>query len=217
MAVRLPNGTKFAIAATYGALVPFTAITNAKPPQLSSVAHGLPDAAIVEVASGWGRLDGRVSRIDTSTADAFALEKFDTTNTNDYPAGTGAGSVRQVLTFQQITQVLQSAASGGDQQFYNYSFLEDTSDEKQIPTIRSARSYALTLADDPTLPHYELIEAADADREPRVIEMTLPGGSKIYFRAYVSSSKVPTTTKNEAMAINVTLSLTGEVTRYAGA
>ncbi|WP_275760837.1 phage tail protein [Ralstonia pseudosolanacearum] len=217
MAVRLPNGTTFAIAATYGALIPFSAITNAKPPELTSVAHGLADAAIVEIASGWSRLDGRVSRIDTSTADAFTLEGFDTTKVADYPAGTGVGSVRKVQTWQQISQVLQSAASGGEQQFYNYSFLEDTGDEKQIPTIRSARSFALTLADDPSLPQYAVLEAADADREPRVVEMTLPGGSKLYFRAYVSFPKVPTTTKNEAMSIVVTLSLTGEVTRYAGA
>lgn len=218
MAVRLPNGTTFAIAAAYAAAaIPFTAITNAKPPKLTSAGHALPDGAIIEVASGWARLDGRVARVDSPLADDFQLEGFDTTNASIYPAGTGVGTVRQVTSWQQISQVLQSAASGGEQQFYNYSFLEDTGDEKQIPTIRSARSFALTLADDPSLPHYALLQAADEDREPRAIEMTLPGGSKLYFRAYVSFSKVPTTTKNEAMTITVTLSLTGDVTRYAGA
>ncbi|API74699.1 phage tail protein [Ralstonia pseudosolanacearum] len=217
MSVRLPNGTTFAIAASYGPDKAFTAITNAKPAKLSSVAHGFAKGAILEVSSGWSRLDGRVARADAVTADAFALEGIDTTDTGAYPAGTGIGSARLVVAFQQISQVLQSAASGGDQQFYNYSFLEDTGDEKQIPTIRSARSYTLTIADDPALAHYALLEAADEDREPRAVQMKLPGGSPIYFRAYVSFSKVPTTTKNEAMAITVTLSLTGEVTRYAGA
>ncbi|APF86965.1 phage tail protein [Ralstonia solanacearum] len=217
MSVRLPNGTTFAIAASYGPDKAFTAITNTKPPKLTSVAHGLAKGAVLDVSSGWSRLDGRVARADAVTADALALEGIDTTDTDDYPAGTGIGSVRPVLTWQQISQVLQSAASGGDQQFYNYSFLEDTGDEKQIPTIRSARSYTLTLADDPTLPQYALLEAADEDREPRVVRMTLSGGSPIYFRAYVSFSKVPTTTKNEAMATAVTLSLAGDVTRYAGA
>ncbi len=218
MSVRLPNGTTFAIAASYGPTKAFTAATNAKPAKLSSVAHGFAKGAVLEVSSGWARLDGRVARADAVTVDAFALEGIDTTNTDIYPAGTGIGSVRPVLTFQQISQVLQSAASGGDQQFYNYSFLEDTGDEKQIPTIRSARSYTLTIADDPTLAHYALLEAADEDREPRVVQMKLPSGAPIYFSAYVSFSKVPTTTKNEAMALTVTLSLTGEVTRYtAGA
>ena len=217
MAVRLPNGTTFAIASAYGAAKPFSAITNAKPPHATSVAHGLADGSIVEIVSGWSSLDGRVARIDTSAADEFTLEGLDTTNVSKYPVGTGIGSVRAVQAWQQISQVLSSAASGGEQQFYNYSFLEDTGDEKQIPTIRSARSFALTIADDPSLPHYAVLEAADDDREPRSILMTLPGGSKLYARAYVSFSKVPTTTKNEAMTIAVTLSLTGEVTRYAGA
>ncbi|WP_265087044.1 phage tail protein [Ralstonia pseudosolanacearum] len=38
---------------------------------------------------------------------------MDTTDTDVYPVGTGIGSVLPVLTWQQITQVLQSAASGG--------------------------------------------------------------------------------------------------------
>ncbi|MHA6885723.1 phage tail protein [Ralstonia pseudosolanacearum] len=216
MSVRLPNGTTFAIAASYGPAKAFTAITNAKPAKLSSVAHGFAKGTVLEVTSGWARLNDRVARADVVTADAFALEGVDTTNANVYPAGTGIGSVRAVQTWQQISQVMQSAASGGEQQFYSYSFLEDTGDERQIPTIRSARSYALTIADDPALPQYALLEAADEDREPRVVQMTLPGGAPIYFRAYVSFSKVPTTTKNEAMALTVTLSLAGEVTRYAG-
>ncbi|MGC5887035.1 phage tail protein [Ralstonia pseudosolanacearum] len=217
MSVRLPNGTTFAIAASYGPDKAFTTITNAKPAKAASVAHGFAKGTVLEISSGWARLDGRVARADAVTADAFAFEGIDTTDTDVYPIGTGIGSVRPVLTWQQITQVLQSAASGGDQQFYNYSFLEDTSDEKQIPTIRSARSYTLTIADDPALAHYALLEAADEDREPRAVQMKLPGGSPIFFRAYIAFSKVPTTTKNEAMATTVTLSLTGEVTRYAGA
>ncbi|CBJ37897.1 putative phage tail protein [Ralstonia solanacearum CMR15] len=216
MSVRLPNGTTFAIAASYGPDKAFTAITNAKPAKLSSVAHGFVKGAVLEVTSGWARLNDRVARADVVTADAFVLEGVDTTNANVYPGGTGIGSVRAVQTWQQISQVMQSAASGGEQQFYSYSFLENTGDERQIPTIRSARSYALTIADDPALPQYALLEAADEDREPRVVQMTLPGGAPIYFRAYVSFSKVPTTTKNEAMALTVTLSLAGEVTRYAG-
>ncbi|WP_405126763.1 phage tail protein [Ralstonia pseudosolanacearum] len=217
MTVRLPNGTTFEVAASYGPAKAFTAIANTKPAKATSVAHGFAKGTVLEISSGWARLDGRVARADAVTADAFALEGIDTTNADVYPAGTGIGSVQPVLTWQQITQVLQSAASGGDQQFYGYSFLEDTSDERQIPTIRSARSYTLTIADDPTLAHYALLEAADEDRKPRAVKMKLPGGSPIYFRAYIAFSKVPTTTKNEAMATTVTLSLTGEVTRYAGA
>lgn len=73
MSVRLPNGTTFAIAASYGPAKAFTAATNAKPAKLSSVAHGFAKGAVLEVSSGWARLDGRVARADAVTVDALML------------------------------------------------------------------------------------------------------------------------------------------------
>ncbi|CAG9184281.1 phage tail protein [Cupriavidus respiraculi] len=214
-AVRLPNGATFSIATAMAAATTMTALTNAAPPVATAAAHTLVDNDIVEIASGWSGLDGRVARIEDVASGTFALEGYDATNTSKYPAGTGVGSVRKVSGWQQIQGIMQSASQGGEQQFYTYSFLEDTGDEKQIPTTRSARSIVLTIADDDTQPHYALLAAADEDREPRVIQFLLPNGSLIYFRAYVSMAKMPSTTKNEAMTIAVTLSLTGEPTRYA--
>jgi hypothetical protein len=217
MTVRLPNGAIFSIASTYGTAKPVTAATNAKPPVLTAVAHGLADAALVEVASGWTSLDGRVARVDGATEDTFDLEGLDTTDTKRFPVGSGIGSVREITAWTQISQVLESGGSGGEQQFYNYSFLEDVGDERQIPTTRSARSVTLTIADDDTLPHYPVLKAASDDREPRAIRFQLPSGAFILFRAYVSMTDMPSTTKNEAMTQTVTLSLTGQPTRYSGA
>jgi len=215
MSVRLPNGAIFSIASAYGAPKTVSALTNAKPPVASSTAHGFSDGDILEVASGWSGLDGRVAKAASVTTDSVALAGLDTIDTTKFPAGTGIGTLREVTAWQQISQVLDSSNSGGEQQFYNYSFLEDSGDEKQIPTIRSARSITLTIADDDTLPQYAVLEAANDDRLPRAIRFQLPSGSVIYYRAYVAFSKVPTTTKNQAMALTVTLSLTGEPTRYA--
>lgn len=215
MSVRLPNGAIFAIAAGYAAVTPVTALTNAKPPVATAAGHTLVDGDIVEVTSGWTRLDGRIGRVGGAANDNFSLEGFDATNVDAYPAGSGVGSVRKISTWQEIKQVLTTASQGGDQQFYTYSFLEDTGDDKQIPTTRNARSITLTIADDDTLPQYAVLQAANEDREPRAIRFRLPNGATIYFRAYVSMSTMPTTTKNEAMATTVTLSLTGDPTRYA--
>lgn len=215
MTVRLPNGAIFSIASAYGAPKTVSDLSNAKPPVASSTAHGFANGDILEVASGWSGIDGRVAKAASVTADTLALAGLDTVDTSKFPAGTGGGMLREVTAWQQITQVLDSSNSGGEQQFYNYSFLEDSGDEKQIPTIRSARSITLQIADDDTLPQYAVLEAANDDRLPRAIKFRLPGGSEIYYRAYVAFSKVPTTTKNQAMALTVTLSLTGEPTRYA--
>ncbi|AZY50994.1 phage tail protein [Bordetella avium] len=214
MAVRLPNGAIFSIAKTYAALMAVTAVTNADPAVVTAAGHGAEDGSIVEMTSGWTALDGRIARVDASAADSLALEGIDTTDTQRYPVGTGVGGVRPIIDWTQISQVMESASQGGEQQFYSYSFFEDTGDERQIPTTRSARSITLTIADDDTLPHYPVLKAANDDREPRAIRFQLPNGSVIYFRAYVSFSEMPTTTKNEAMTLQVTLSLTGAPTRY---
>ncbi|UXC38286.1 phage tail protein [Cupriavidus gilardii] len=217
MSVRLPNGSIFAIASALAAATPVTALTNAAPPIATAAGHTLIDGDIVTIASGWTRLDGRIGRVDAAAADNFALEGFDATSTLNYPPGSGAGSVRKINTWTEIRQTLTSTSQGGEQQFYTYSFLEDTGDDKQIPTTRSARSITLTIADDPTLPQYAVLKEADEDREPRPIRFLLPNGDAIYFMAYVSMSDMPTTTKNEAMAITVTLSLLGKPTRYNAA
>ncbi|WP_416046678.1 phage tail protein [Cupriavidus basilensis] len=216
MAVRLPNGAIFSIASVMAASIAVTGISNAAPPVASAAGHTLLDGDIIRVVSGWPNLNDRVARVDSKAAGTFELEGFDTTDLKRYPAGAGAGNVVKASSWVAITQVLESNASGGEQQFYNYSFLEDTGDERQIPTTRSARSMSLTLADDDTLPHYAVLSKADADREPRVIRLQFPNGTVLYFLAYVSFSKVPSTTKNQAMALSVTLSLVGEPSRYAG-
>ncbi|HEY9271275.1 phage tail protein [Achromobacter sp.] len=215
MGVKLPNGAIFSIAKTYAAVAATTAVSNAAPAVVTAAAHGASDGDVVEMASAWTALDGRVARADAVTADQLSLEGIDTTDLNRYPAGGGLGSVRRVIDWMQISQVMESASQGGEQQFYSFSFLEDTGDERQIPTTRSARSINLTIADDDTLPQYQVLKAANDDRLPRVIRFRLPSGSTIYFRAYVTFSEMPTTTKNEAMTQQVTLSLTGAPTRYA--
>ncbi|MDF3837152.1 phage tail protein [Cupriavidus basilensis] len=215
MTVRLPNGAIFSIASAYGAPKQISALSNAKPPVATADAHGLLDGAIVEVMSGWPGLDGRVARVDAVDVGSFALEGLDTTDATRYPAGAGIGSVRPVTTWQPITRVLEASMSGGDQQFYNYGFLEDTGDEKQVPTTRSARSIGLSLSDDDSLPHFSILRQADEDRLPRAIRFQLPSGGVIYYVAYVSLSTMPTITKNQAMARQLTLSMLGQPTRYS--
>lgn len=214
MSVKLPNGAIFSIASAMGLAKNVTALSNENPAKATSVAHGLANGDILEVTSGWSKLDGRVARLAGATADSLNLEGFDTTNTDAYPPGSGVGSVRKVLTWQEIRQVMGATSQGGEQQYATFSFLEDTGDDRQIPTTRSARSITLTIADDPSLPQYAILKAADEDRQPRVIRFRLPNGDSIYFSAYVSMSDMPTTVKNEVMALTVTLSLSGKPTRY---
>lgn len=215
MAVSLPNGATVAVASAYGSDVTISAITNANPAVATATAHGLVAGDIIEVTSGWSKLNGKLVRVGTvADANTFELEGINSTSTSAYPAASGIGSARKVTTFQQVTQVLESSSAGGEQQFVTYSFLEQDF-ESQIPTVKSAMSLTMTIADDASLPHYAVLEVANDDRLPRGLRVTLPSGSTIYYNTYVSLNKTPTLTKNELMGLALSFALLNEPVRYA--
>lgn len=216
MAVALPNGGTFAIASAYATRVTVTDITNASPAvATTSVAHSLAIGDIVEITSGWSKLNSKLVRVLTvPTTTTLTLEGIDTTSVTLYPAGSGGGSLRKVSTFVQLQQILGTATQGGEQQFATYQFLE-ADQESQIPTTKSAQSLTLTIADDPTLPGYIQAKAANDDRNVRAVRFRLSNGSSIYYNGYVTINETPSTTANEVMSVQATISLAGTPTRYA--
>jgi len=215
MSVQLPNGATIAIASAYGSSKTMSAISNATEAVATlEASHGVIENDILEVTSGWSRLNGRIVRADSVSTNDVTFEDINTASTTRFPAGSGTGTVREITTFTQISQVLEVATSGGEQQFTNFSFLEDDT-ERQIPTQRSPQAMTLTIGDDVSLAHYAVLVAADEDRLPRAIKVTLPSGSVLYYNCYVTLNKTPTLTKNEVMGLQVTLSMVAEPTRYA--
>lgn len=214
MSVSLPNGAVVSIASAYGSAITITAITNANPAVVTATAHGLTDGDLIEITSGWSRLNSRIVRVDGSTTNTFELEGINTTSTSLYPAAGGTGTCREITTFQQITQVLEFTTQGGEQQFVTYSFLEEDV-EHQLPTVKSASSFQMTIGDDASLAWYSILSTANDDRIPRAIRIVLPSASRILYNGYVTLNKTPTLTKNEIMGLQSTVSLTSEPMRYA--
>lgn len=215
MSVSLPNGATFSLGSTYATVKNMTAITNATPAVGTlEAAHGIIVGDVFRVVSGWSSLNGRVPRASAVATNDVSFEGIDTTNTTRYPAGTGIGTVQEVTAWTQVTQVLNAATSGGDQQFTTYGFMEEL-DDHEIPTTRAPIRFTLTVADDQSLPHYAVLSAADEDRLPRVVRVALPSGAKIYFQAFVTTAPTPTITRNEVMGVQVTFALVGRPVRYA--
>lgn len=214
MAVAVPNGSIVAIASGYGAVKQMTAVTNANPGVATlEASHGVVTGDYIEVTSGWSRLNGKIVQAGTVATNSVPLLAIDTTLTTIYPTGSGVGSVRKVTGFTQISQILSTSSSGGEQQFVTYQFLEDDQ-EKRIPTAKSASGLQFSIGDDPTLAGYIIIAAANNDRLPRAIKITLPSGSIILYNAYVSLNPTPSLTVNQINAVTVTLSLLNDPVRY---
>jgi hypothetical protein len=215
MAVSLPNGALVAIASGYGAVKTMSAITNANPGVATlEASHGVVAGDYLEVTSGWSRLTDKIVRAGTVATNDVPLLGIDTLLTSIYPAAGGAGTVREITGWTQMSQILSSSSNGGEQQFLEYQFLEADA-QKRIPTFKSAAGLTFSVADDPTLPGYILASTANDDRLPRAVRITLPSGAVILYNAYISLNKTPSLTVNEIMAVEVTLSLLAEPVRYA--
>lgn len=213
MAISLPNGALVSLAAAYAVAGTITAISNASAAVVTAT-NTLAVGDYVEITSGWSRLSGKIVRVSAASASNFTLEGYDTSSTTIYPAGGGTGTFRKINSWTQLSQILSSSSSGGEQQFLEYQLLEGDA-QKRIPTVKSAAGLSFSVGDDPTLPGYILASAANDDRLPRAAKIDLPNGAKIMYNAYVSLNKTPSLTVNEIMACEVTLSLLAEPVRYA--
>lgn len=214
MAAKLPDGAIVSLATTYGSAKTVSGITNANPGVATSTAHGLSNGALLAVVSGWQNLNNKVVRLASTLTNTFALEGIDTTSTTLYPSGSGAGTVQEITAFTQISQIMGFTTSGGDQQFTNFSFLEQNF-ETQIPTLFSAQSISIDIADDPSLAGYIALKAASDARATRALKLALPDGSFILYQGYVTLNETPTVTKGQVMQVKATISLQSRPVRYA--
>jgi len=205
MASAFPNGAIISLGATYDTPIVVSGISNANPAVATAAGHGLANGDIVLVNSGWPALNASVARVAGQTSGSFNLEGVDTTSTTRYPTGAGAGTVSKVLTWVPISQVTDSATSGGEQQFFQWVYLED-GQQRQRPTFRNARALTLTMDFDANLAwHAALLKASD-DGTPHVIRVALPNGSSIYYNMYIGFDGEPTLNINQNMQVTATMS-----------
>ncbi|PSV48319.1 phage tail protein [Photobacterium indicum] len=212
MAVSLPNGVVFAIAKTKAAPAVMSALTNAADAVATVTGNTIATNDIVIVQSGWSNINEQIAKVGATSK----LLGFDTSDTTKFPTDSGIGKLIKVSDWQQITQVISSETSGGDQQFATYSFLENDF-ETQIPTRTSPVVLTLSIADDDTLPGYIALKKAADGKETQVVRATLPNGATLYYHAYISVNETPSMTKDQVMAIGVTISLIVRPTRYTKA
>lgn len=213
MAARLPDGAIVTLGTAFGASKQITGITNASPGVATSNAHGFNNNDLLVITSGWSNLNNRVVRAAGIAANSFNLDGIDTTLVNLYPAGSGAGSAAAVTAWTQISQITGFQTSGGDQQFTSLSFLEQNF-ETQLPTVISAMSINIEIADDPSLPGYQALKAASDARAIRPLRLSLPDGSFILYYGLVSFNETPTLDKGQVMKVKATFSLQGKPVRY---
>ena len=213
MALSLPTGTAYAVATAYAAAIAVSAATNESEAVLTTASNSFAAGDYLEYVGGWSRMTNRVFRAKAATATSVTLEGMDTTEVNLFPVGMGAGSLRKVTSWIPIQQVLTAEPSGGDPKYAAVSLLDNENDIN-LPDGYNAQSLAMTIADDPFLPHHEALKKIADSRKIAAIRADLPNGSKIIYNGFVSFDETPTMTKGQVMAVRAGCAMQGRPVRY---
>jgi hypothetical protein len=215
MAITLATGTAVSIASTYGTQFTISAITNANPAVATlSASHGVIVGDFIEITSGWDRLNGRIARVSVVSTNDVTLENINTSSTTLYPAGTGAGTGREITGWTTLSQLTANiSVSGGEVNFADVTTLTD-SIKKQIPTQRNPVAVSLPVFDDPTLAWYATVRGVSETATATAVRMVFPNQTRLVANAYWSLQQVPTI-EDSTLRARIDLAFTSDPTRYA--
>lgn len=212
---QVPTGSTFYIASAFGSSKTVTAVTNAAEAVVSCTAHGFSNGDVVEITSGWGRLNLRAFRIKSVATDSFTLEGADTTNTTFFPSGTGVGSVRKATTFTQITTVMNPQSSGGEPKTVQYKFVESDV-EYSINDGFTATSYSLDLdADSIGTAGYTALKSLTDVQTDTILKVVTRSGSILLVPCKVALNEAVAFQDGQINRVKAAFNGNNRGTRYA--
>ena len=214
MAVSVPNNSTFSVADTYGSSIAVSAASNALECVLTTAANTFAVGDIVEYASSWVKANLRLFRVKAATSTSVTLEGFNTTSLKAFPAGNGAGSLRKITSWTVMPYMKEFAVSGGDPKYNTEEFL-DVEDEIQIFNGFAASSIAMTIADDPALPHNVILQAATDTQAVTAIRVVLVSGAPLLYNGVLGFNPSPSFVKGQGMVVKCGVALRSRVNRYA--
>lgn len=215
MSITLSTNVTVSIGSAMGADVTMSAVTNANP-AVATIAggHAIIVGDYIRITSGWDMLNGRVVRVSAVAVNDITLEGVDTSNTTRYPVGAGVGSIAEVTTWTQLSQLKTLSTSGGDISFADVTSLSDQ-DQRQMPTVRSPVQMSIEYFDDQSLAWIDEVTTASDARTPYPVMMTFTSGARTVGNAYWSLATIPTVALNEAVTSKIDLSYASTPIRYA--
>lgn len=176
----LPSGTILSVATAFAAAKTVTGISNASEAVVSCTAHGYSVGDIVQIYSGWGRLNRRAVKVKSVLADSFVATDIDTTNTEFFPSGSGIGTVRKVTTFTQISKYMNLTSNGGDPKPVTVKFMdEDTETTLNDGFTAVTESFEID-ADQFGTPAYNALRTLSDVQTDTLLKKTLKNGKQIY-------------------------------------
>jgi hypothetical protein len=159
-------------------------------------------------------LNSRIVRAKTVATNDVTFEGINTTNTSNYPAGTGTGTIRRITAWTSITQVQSFDTSGGDLNFADITTIVDKT-QKQVPTTRSPQTLSMTVFDDTTLAGQVAVQAASDANAATGFRIVFPNASRMVINGYYSIGASPNVAVNAPLTNTISFSAVAQATRYA--
>lgn len=212
---QVPTGSTFFVATTFGSDKTVTAVSNAAEAVVTAT-HDFAIGDIVEMTSGWGRLNKRAVRVKSvSTTVSFVAEGIDTTSTTFFPAGTGTGTCRKASAFTQITTVMNPSSSGGEPKTVSYKFIESDV-EYMINDGFSATSYSMDLdADNIGSAGYTALKGLTDVQTNTILKIVARSGSVLYIPCTCALNESVSFQDGQINKVKASFNGNNRLTRYA--
>lgn len=210
----VPSGTIFSVATAFAAAKTVSGISNAAEGSVSSTAHGFAVGDIVQMFSGWGRLNRRAVKVKSVTTDAFVMDGINTTSLEFYPSGSGGGTVRKVSTFQQINKILNPTNSGGEPKNITVKFLESDVEQNINDGFTAITESFDVDADEFGQASYAALVALTEVQTDTVLKKTLKSGTIILTPCRVAINENVKMSDGSIMTNAVSINGNGRITRY---
>ncbi|EMK1731251.1 phage tail protein [Salmonella enterica] len=218
MGFHLPNGSVLKVGSELGQAIEVTAVTNAKNAVLTLSGSDVIKGDVVMLKSGWTALDNMVALVTDVSGSDITLGGVDTSNVAIFTAGSGVGSLQVVNKWIEIPQITEVNASGGEQNYYQFQFLSDDQ-QRSLPTYKSARTQAYTIAHDNSQPFYAVLKAADLASDVTPMSMYVPKAKETrYWAATPSFNGEPNPVVNQIETVTASFAVQSKaMTFYADA
>jgi hypothetical protein len=210
----VPTGTIYAVATVFASSKTVTAISNATEAVVSSTAHGYSNGDYVEITTGWGRLNKRAFRVKSVATDSFTLEGANTTNTEFFPSGSSAGTVRKVTTWQQISKLMNPQTSGGDPKNITYKYLESDVENSKNDGFTAVQESVEIDADEIGGAGYTALQTLTDVQSDTILKKTLKSGSIILTPCTVALNENVRMQDGQINRCVVSISANNRITRY---
>jgi len=215
MSFHLPNGATVFVANGLGDAITVSSVSNAANAVLTLDGGTVSEGDILLVKSSWSALDNLVAKVISVSGNTATLGSINTSNTKLF-AGTGSGSVQVIDpdSWVQIPQISEVASSGGEQNYYQFQFLEDDT-QRSLPTFKSARTQTYTIAHDSDQPFYDVLKDADAAADTLAMYMYVPKAKETrYWSVVPSFSGEPNPVVNQIETVTASFAVQSKGTTF---